>query len=1702
MSRRGFHDTDSPGLDSPGGGNGSGMGMSYDMLPPPLPPATSRRMVQPSAGYGPPVTGYSHHGYMSYGDGGSGDPGGGGGYIGGGSGSLHRPCKPGPLTHVPLMGTQQVLPDPNTSPRLLHMRHVVAGDPNHSPLPASPHMRGPQSVPQMGEVPMSPHHPMSPHAINLRLADAAAAAAAAAGQQMHYSDPGQSPHAGHYDLQPPMPSPAAAASGAHFGDSCVSPHLMMHYGGGDHHACSPRGAAPVSMHYGEPVPSPHARGGGGMQSHYVTDGGSNGGAGGGSHYGGPDSAMAQGPGSSGHMTPGGGGSGGYTDGSMHSPHPGPSPVGHPGSAGYHKQVNQQRFFAPNFTMPSDMSAKGDGGGGVCMPAPQQLPSQHVQQAQPPHPSASGSAGSLRYHSPTGSHNDAMLSAINMSADAGAGGGGDVLHDSFVPDAAMESEWGGGSASGSSAAINTGGASYELFTPESEVNDAYKELLPDASFPDASFLGDTDSNHTSGDHELKKKGKGRPCKGTSPGRYGVQCPVCGKTFNNSSALAKHKLTHSEERKYICQLCQKAFKRQDHLNGHMMTHRSKKPYECKIEGCSKSYCDARSLRRHLENHHNVPTDSTFNMPLSGYQSGLDGGGNCMGYYPATPSPHTSPSYSTAGGAASTSSSAQAQYFRFDGGSQAQLSSPLSMSYQHGGGGGSDMHWASTAGSGGGSGASLYGSDPPKPVECSVCRRRFKNLPALNGHMRLHGGYMKKDLSDKEKTDESGGEESSPPPFSQQQQHTAALQQQHPVALQQQQVHERLFRGQLQHGMSDAASSESNLTLMSDAAVNRLAATTVGNYGSVLQQQPQQQSAAAATAGSYQSASANMAWQAATSLISMGMGMPTATSGGGSNPAPVPSVVLTQQHSVATSATETGPTHQAPVQQRAGPVRHGGQDNEGSRIFNFPDGGRQSPHAHFYHNPLPITSAAVSTHAAVLAAQSAEPRGFASQAPGGAEVKPSISSFGGAVAVVATTAEAPGGTSGGVGGSTGEGLGQREPAVKPETAEESSLADRKRHVSADPDKYTSFRQLSFGNTFGSLLLDGLDAEVGRPDVSGHRERRKSAEIPRPKVSNGGGGSGGGFREPYPWPASGTGSGNAGGGRGAEGELFTRSDSAVIFRNPSGLPAKGKRNRPEPLVIVHTASFQSRLRSPRTWEQPDVNACRVGSGAHKSPPPYTPPPILSPVRSGSGLFWSMSGTYRPVTPHSAAPVTPKALPQRQSSSSSSNSSAATVQGISHDTIDEVEEEEEDDDEDEEQAQHNSFQAAMEQQQPTALCTDAFVVSMVNDRDSIDIDTATVSAEPLDKKIIDGGGDTADSVPGTPFLLASDGVIRPHVNIGPNYQAEVPEYVSVRDDACMVADLAGLLWDPSVLPADVTDADLQCFQEFACCAAIPGNGCNKEYAMHLLLLRDGSIPDALLDLMNSNIVLPKDHILASYKYQESEAWSREEIETFTCAILKCDKDFYSIAKEMNSKDVRQCVEFYYLWKKVCPDEYKRLRFVRRRRESDAMYNLRSRGGGVTSGTAVLLAKDGKDIGDEGAEDDDAAAADAGSDAYEDTDASQSDSDSSDGTETPSNNYACDRSGCCASFASKAELMSHTYEAHTPDPAAGLSPHAQARLTPSRHAVESSIAVTAEEFPCKLCGKVFSKVKSRSAHMKSHRQQGEKAASPALYGHSSKKPTS
>lgn len=83
--------------------------------------------------------------------------------------------------------------------------------------------------------------------------------------------------------------------------------------------------------------------------------------------------------------------------------------------------------------------------------------------------------------------------------------------------------------------------------------------------------------------------------------------------------------------------------------MLTHRNKKPYECKAEGCGKSYCDARSLRRHTENHHSSSTTTIATTTMSPAQGAASGdaasphGSSCIQYAP----PPTSTSQSTTNG-----------------------------------------------------------------------------------------------------------------------------------------------------------------------------------------------------------------------------------------------------------------------------------------------------------------------------------------------------------------------------------------------------------------------------------------------------------------------------------------------------------------------------------------------------------------------------------------------------------------------------------------------------------------------------------------------------------------------------------------------------------------------------------------------------------------------------------------------------------------------------------------------------------------------------------------------------------------------------------------------------------------------------------------------------------------------------------------------
>lgn len=58
---------------------------------------------------------------------------------------------------------------------------------------------------------------------------------------------------------------------------------------------------------------------------------------------------------------------------------------------------------------------------------------------------------------------------------------------------------------------------------------------------------------------------------------------------------------------------------------------------------------------------------------------------------------------------------------------------------------------------------------------------------------------------------------------------------------------------------------------------------------------------------------------------------------------------------------------------------------------------------------------------------------------------------------------------------------------------------------------------------------------------------------------------------------------------------------------------------------------------------------------------------------------------------------------------------------------------------------------------------------------------------------------------------------------------------------------------------------------------------------------------------------------------------TSSAVFCHCNR---MLCTQVGTKSVRQCTEFYFLWKKVCVDEWRRMRVLRRRRIQD--YQLRS----------------------------------------------------------------------------------------------------------------------------------------------------------------------
>ncbi|XP_039560881.1 mitotic deacetylase-associated SANT domain protein isoform X2 [Passer montanus] len=474
---------------------------------------------------------------------------------------------------------------------------------------------------------------------------------------------------------------------------------------------------------------------------------------------------------------------------------------------------------------------------------------------------------------------------------------------------------------------------------------------------------------------------------------------------------------------------------------------------------------------------------------------------------------------------------------------------------------------------------------------------------------------------------------------------------------------------------------------------------------------------------------------------------------------------------------------------------------------------------------------------------------------------------------------------------------------------------------------------------------------------------------------------------------------------------EDAVPKDEAEGFARKPKqRPRPEPLFIPPKAGtfiappvysnitpYQSHLRSP-------VRLADHPSDRNFELPPYTPPPILSPVREGSGLYFNaiLSSSGHSVAP----PMTPKS---------------------GHRTL----------------LRSNSSEVT-----PPIL-------------------TVVGEATPVS--------------------------IEPRINVGTRFQAEIP---SLQDRSLAEADehKAELVWQPwgDLETNKVTQESVENLLAAACSSIFPGAGTNQELALHFLHEEKGSILGALTKLLLKKPVRPPTHPLVDYHYTGSDKWKVAEKKLFNKGIAIYKKDFFLVQKLIKTKTVAQCVEFYYTYKKqVKIGRNGTLIFGDidgandRSMKDEAEVDIKSshRFARVLPLRRDIFSEEQGHVEEEEEEEEEEEAEEGLDNRKRSANALKDEQTLQDGVIASHTNMRSHEATGTGRIGRKPRET-----AVKPRKPITAPVQRKKRKQKIKADATSKTQNTENTFPCKKCGRVFYKVKSRSAHMKSHAEQEKKAA--------------
>ncbi|KAG7495526.1 hypothetical protein JOB18_001054 [Solea senegalensis] len=157
-------------------------------------------------------------------------------------------------------------------------------------------------------------------------------------------------------------------------------------------------------------------------------------------------------------------------------------------------------------------------------------------------------------------------------------------------------------------------------------------------------------------------------------------------------------------------------------------------------------------------------------------------------------------------------------------------------------------------------------------------------------------------------------------------------------------------------------------------------------------------------------------------------------------------------------------------------------------------------------------------------------------------------------------------------------------------------------------------------------------------------------------------------------------------------------------------------------------------------------------------------------------------------------------------------------------------------------------------------------------------------------------------------------VNVGHEFQAELPTCFVNGDRPQEESSREQLLWKPSLELEESVNMQDQVEKLLLLCSSscLPGGGSNTELALHCLHHCQGNIM-ATVDML---LFWPPS-TAGDYHYAGSNFWTDTEKSVFNAAQETCGKNFSLIQETVRTKTVSQCVEFYYLSKKLLDKQRK-----------------------------------------------------------------------------------------------------------------------------------------------------------------------------------------